>query len=262
MDELIISEEKYISSKRASEITGYAKDYIGQLCREGRVEARLVGRSWYVREAGIKDHRFGETESEIAKISPTDTNQKESVTQNVTYISELPPDLPKISSGNRDGTEVMGGNSTLDTTKDDIESAWQAWFSQNKIEEKSEVVPINKIEEPPRANFEPLEQVTDLKEEKEERVPLLRIADEIPLQQAEENEKKDEYEPQTIPIQYNPSPGRNEKANVFTKILLVMIGLIAIGISVLGTGLLTIEVKDGISAQLIQAISGTKIYIK
>jgi hypothetical protein len=59
MDELIIDEKKYISSKQAAKVTGYAKDYVGQLCREGRVQAQLVGRSWYVLESAILDHRFG-----------------------------------------------------------------------------------------------------------------------------------------------------------------------------------------------------------
>ncbi|MFI5260398.1 MAG: helix-turn-helix domain-containing protein [Candidatus Paceibacteria bacterium] len=64
MDEILIEEKKYVSSKQAAKITGYAKDYIGQLCREGRVPARLVGRSWYVLESAIQDHRFGTPESE------------------------------------------------------------------------------------------------------------------------------------------------------------------------------------------------------
>ena len=62
MDEILIEEKKYVSSKRAAKMTGYAKDYIGQLCREGRVPARLVGRSWYVLETAIQDHRFGTTD--------------------------------------------------------------------------------------------------------------------------------------------------------------------------------------------------------
>lgn len=69
MDEILIDEKKYVSSKRAAKVTGYAKDYIGQLCREGRVPARLVGRSWYVLETAIHDHRFGKQhiEEEIAQ---------------------------------------------------------------------------------------------------------------------------------------------------------------------------------------------------
>ncbi|VAW32769.1 hypothetical protein MNBD_CPR01-583 [hydrothermal vent metagenome] len=59
MDEITFDGEKYLSSKRAAKVTGYAKDYVGQLCREGRVTARLVGRNWYVLEESIKRHRFG-----------------------------------------------------------------------------------------------------------------------------------------------------------------------------------------------------------
>lgn len=71
MDEILIEEKKYVSSKRAAQITGYAKDYIGQLCREGRVPARLVGRSWYVLDSAIQDHRFG-----AESVSPTATAQE------------------------------------------------------------------------------------------------------------------------------------------------------------------------------------------
>ena len=58
MDELTLNGEKYISSKRAAKITGYTKDYVGQLCREGKIIAQLVGRNWYVSEASIHKHRF------------------------------------------------------------------------------------------------------------------------------------------------------------------------------------------------------------
>lgn len=48
----------YISSKRAAELVGYTKDYVGQLCRAGKLEARLVGRSWYVSEPSILQHKL------------------------------------------------------------------------------------------------------------------------------------------------------------------------------------------------------------
>ena len=56
MDELVISGKKYISSKRASELTGYAKDYIGQLARGGKVPATRIGRAWYVDEMALTLH--------------------------------------------------------------------------------------------------------------------------------------------------------------------------------------------------------------
>lgn len=57
MDELIVDGEKYISSKRAARLSGYTKDYIGQMCRAGRIPSKMVGRSWYVKESALKEHR-------------------------------------------------------------------------------------------------------------------------------------------------------------------------------------------------------------
>jgi len=47
-DELTIDSEQFVSSKRASEISGYEQDYIGQLSRGGQIKARRVGGLWYV----------------------------------------------------------------------------------------------------------------------------------------------------------------------------------------------------------------------
>ncbi len=47
-DELIIDGEQFISSKRASKLSGYEQDYIGQLSRGGQLKARRVGGLWYV----------------------------------------------------------------------------------------------------------------------------------------------------------------------------------------------------------------------
>ncbi|MFA5877625.1 MAG: hypothetical protein WC880_04685 [Candidatus Paceibacterota bacterium] len=80
MDELVISGKKYISSKRASELTGYAKDYIGQLARGSKVPATRIGRAWYVDEAALILH--------------------ETAGQNVT--SEI--DTPKINTENESGS--------------------------------------------------------------------------------------------------------------------------------------------------------------
>ena len=57
MDELYFKGENFISSNRASQLTGYTKDYVGQLCRNEKVEARLVGRNWYVKKSSILEHK-------------------------------------------------------------------------------------------------------------------------------------------------------------------------------------------------------------
>lgn len=72
MDELIFAGNKYISSKRAGKLTGYTTDYVGQMCRGGKMDCRLVGRNWYINEAAIKAQKksfkkeqLGENKKEI-----------------------------------------------------------------------------------------------------------------------------------------------------------------------------------------------------
>lgn len=57
MEELIFAGNKYISSKRASKITGYTTDYIGQMCRGEKLDCRLVGRNWYINQKDVMEHR-------------------------------------------------------------------------------------------------------------------------------------------------------------------------------------------------------------
>ena len=59
MEELTFDGKIYLSTKRAGELTGYAKDYVGQLARGGKIDARLVGRNWYVHKESIIAHKQG-----------------------------------------------------------------------------------------------------------------------------------------------------------------------------------------------------------
>lgn len=47
----------YISANRASEITGYTQDYVGQLARSGTLLATQIGTRWYVAKESILKHR-------------------------------------------------------------------------------------------------------------------------------------------------------------------------------------------------------------
>lgn len=56
-EELTLDGVRYISAKRAADITQYSKDYVGQLCREGKILANRIGRNWYVAEKSILRHK-------------------------------------------------------------------------------------------------------------------------------------------------------------------------------------------------------------
>lgn len=119
MDEILIEDKRYVSSKRAAKVTGYAKDYIGQLCREGRVPARLVGRSWYVLEAAIHDHRFGNPEPKNeAPAKQTPTSHWESPRYEASDNEVLPP-------VNRLHTSTEG-----ETAQQPLQDSWKAWFDR------------------------------------------------------------------------------------------------------------------------------------
>lgn len=124
MDELLIEEKKYVSSKRAAKMTGYAKDYIGQLCREGRVPARLVGRAWYVLETAIQDHRFGDTAPESPASGPP-LSKWESPRYEAASAEVLP-------SVNRLHDEETNG----------LQESWHTWFNNfdTKVEASEETI--------------------------------------------------------------------------------------------------------------------------
>lgn len=146
MDELVIEEKKYLSSKKAAKLTGYAKDYVGQLCREGKVEARLVGRNWYVLEGSIMDHRFGavsdvKDEDSSSATVPT-LNTSNEVENSLEYkwnppvytaesYSSLPTEVPQASP------ELLPQEKTANPQAlNDMQSAWQEWFDKQKEAEK------------------------------------------------------------------------------------------------------------------------------
>ncbi|MBX4215439.1 helix-turn-helix domain-containing protein, partial [Candidatus Parcubacteria bacterium] len=54
--DLIFDGKKFISARSAAQRTKYAPDYIGQLCRGGKLKGRRIGRAWYVEERSLMAH--------------------------------------------------------------------------------------------------------------------------------------------------------------------------------------------------------------
>lgn len=55
-DNIILQNRNFISAKRAANIFGYSADYVGQMCREGKLECTMIGRSWYVSEDSVREY--------------------------------------------------------------------------------------------------------------------------------------------------------------------------------------------------------------
>jgi hypothetical protein len=183
MDEITLDDKTYVSSKKAAQITGYAKDYVGQLCREGRVEARLVGRNWYVLEASIRAHRFGSESEEKPAIGIEmggDMKWQPSNYSSETPSEPIPLIVPQESAPQINILE--GRNPEFSAIKPEIpevsskvvkemQSAWHDWFAKtNELKVSEEILlenHVNQIEK----DSEPvtLEKVTEIIENKEEK---------------------------------------------------------------------------------------------
>jgi hypothetical protein len=139
MNELTLDGKTYISSKRAAEITGYAKDYVGQLCREGRIEARLVGRNWYVLESSVREHRFGKGNETPEAEKAEDTAYPSFTWGEPRYKAEVPTAIPTLSerlSATEDSSEMK--NEVKAGVLSDMQAAWQEWFTKKEQSEAAE----------------------------------------------------------------------------------------------------------------------------
>ncbi len=57
METIIFDGKTFVKASILAKDLGYTGDYIGQLCRSQTVNARLVGRSWYVERDSLLEHK-------------------------------------------------------------------------------------------------------------------------------------------------------------------------------------------------------------
>jgi hypothetical protein len=276
MDEILIDEKKYISSKQAAKLTGYAKDYVGQLCREGRVPARLVGRSWYVLESAIQDHRFGpgnEDSREVTgALAPPALPWTKQSPHYETPSDEFTAILPPVKSKKPDPVDTR----TEDTTSQEpesLQSSWKAWFDRvgETIESVMPSAP-EQVTTPPVPEFEATEAADEPTQDAEREVAAEEAEVNIPIHTIYEApiekrsvERESAVEIQTLEETTNKPPTvqkevlRKGRSNRLVQTLLVAIALLVIGVTILNTGYLDRYV---VSVNQASVITGVNLYNK
>ncbi|MDO8407908.1 MAG: helix-turn-helix domain-containing protein [bacterium] len=242
MDELTIDERKYISSKRAAEITGYAKDYVGQLCRGGYVPGRRIGRNWYVLESAIKDHRFGVTSSESPKPATAipETREAPRYTALDTELSE-----PANLLG-RSPAAIYSASPPADASgppQGDFQEAWQAWFEMFRGRENSVVnMDVSQVLAEP------------------ESVPLQILTHEVSQRPSDISVLHTRHTPAQQVGRYGaprPMPrvaGRAGKSRLIMQIIIIFLTLTLAGAAVLSTGFFDKTVASYERAQLLSGV--------
>lgn len=57
MDSVVLDGVQYLRVAVAAKQFDYTPDYLGQLCRAGKLDARLVGRTWFVNPDSVAEHK-------------------------------------------------------------------------------------------------------------------------------------------------------------------------------------------------------------
>lgn len=88
MEEISFNGEKYLKASVIADKFGYTSDYVGQLCRAKQIKATLVGRSWYVTEESVREHKKGRHRSTLVK-------SKQAMRQIAVDQKHRPPTTPR-----------------------------------------------------------------------------------------------------------------------------------------------------------------------
>lgn len=266
MDEILIEEKKYISSKRAAKVTGYAKDYVGQLCREGRVSARLVGRNWYVLETAIHDHRFGESNLESgntahdAPSAPAPVSTWESPRYEAVSADSFPSISPHRDADEADKIEE-------NVAPQHLQDSWKEWFDRvadTTAPAIPETIPEKSVEKEDQKDEKEL-----FSEEKEAIVPIRTIHHQSRYQSPPE-----ELLPQEVPHHHIETRKMNEsvedvplqtqgqisaKAIAMIRIAGISFAGVMVALAIIGSGYFD---KYILSSNRASLISGVVLYTK
>ena len=103
-DEITFAGKPYVSSKRASKISGYAQDYIGQLARSGQIEAQRIGGLWYISMDSLLGYRKP-SDAPAAEVPP------------VQVAEEAPTDVPFTASSDVDSFISFDGKDYISAAR-------------------------------------------------------------------------------------------------------------------------------------------------
>jgi len=106
-DYIFVEGNRYISAKKAAEITGYTSDYIGQIAREGKVRSKKIGRIRFVEEGELKNYTIDSDRKKnaidkLAEINVESTALASSVVSPVGIVNdvlEVPVEMQTESFG-------------------------------------------------------------------------------------------------------------------------------------------------------------------
>lgn len=146
MDTVTVDGKEYVKAAKAASEAGYTSDYVGQLCRGGKISAILLGKTWYVAEGALTQHKQSRVRTNTGMVKRDLVRQKEEVSrptsfsaqyqaspyrtrlldQSISYTTEAQVPLPvptaRPSEGISPVVNEVSVNEVLADTSDTVES--------------------------------------------------------------------------------------------------------------------------------------------
>lgn len=97
MEAVIFDGKEYVKASVLAKKFRYTADYLGQLCRGKKVDARLVGRAWYINLESLNQHKDGRYKTVAVKNDESPVSVSITKKQSKNYLSriEVEPILKK-----------------------------------------------------------------------------------------------------------------------------------------------------------------------
>lgn len=90
MDTVVLDGKKYIKAAKAADEAGYTADYVGQLCRKDKLDAVVIGKTWYVREGELAAHKAGNVRANTEITKRNIEKQREEIVTKPTPSIPMP----------------------------------------------------------------------------------------------------------------------------------------------------------------------------
>lgn len=127
MDKVTLDGKLYERSAIVAKRYGYTADYLGQLSRAEKVDAQLVGRSWYVHDPSVEEYQASLEEEEATTAKPPTASStkgsKHAATKNSSGTVEIESDDRSYHVDTHSGADEKTFISKLSRQNDDNDSA-------------------------------------------------------------------------------------------------------------------------------------------
>lgn len=113
---VLIEGKEFVSADRAAKLVGYTKDYVGQLARAGKIEAKRIGRSWYISQNSITKHKLS---VHYTLTKPKKPVQKESDdSENVSLHVEESQMVDELNARDTSNINSISGNDSHEDSEE------------------------------------------------------------------------------------------------------------------------------------------------